>query len=84
VGRKRDANGLPMTLFRYYEKEAPLHFVHVYNGVTEPDGTRREFIIPCKNICGDAWDSLVGTYPVLTKELKDNPRKFEILKASIR
>lgn len=83
VDRKRDPNGLPMTLFRYFDRETALHFVHVYNGVTEADGTRREFIIPCKNICSDVWDSLVGTYPALTQELKNNPRKFEVLQASI-
>ncbi len=84
VSRRKDPSGQPMSLYRYDDKETLLHFVHVYNGEAETDGTRHDFIISCKNVCDDAWDSMVGTYPDLINELKDNPRKFEIIKASIR
>ena len=84
MGRRRDNSGMPMTLYRYDEKEAPIYFVHVFNGELEPDGTRREFLIGCKNLYDDPWDSMEATYPKMMKELKNNPRKFEIIKDSIR
>ncbi len=84
IGRRKDNSGMPMTLYRYDEKEAPVYFVHVLNGEKEPDGTRREFLINCKNVYDDPWDSMTATYPKMMKELKDNPRKFEIIKNSIR
>lgn len=84
IGRKKDACGQMMTLFRYDDPDGAVYFVHACNGELEPDGKRLEFIITCKNVCDDAWDSLMGTYPDIMKDLKNNPRKFEILKSRIR
>ena len=81
---KPDISGMPVSLYAFHDNEVTSHFVHVYNGTIEPDGTRHEFTINCKNIGNDAFASVMGTYPDLMERLKDNPRRLELLRAAVR
>ena len=81
---KDDISGLPVTLYAYNDNEVVQHFVHVYNGTIESDGTRHEFTINCKNIDNDAFESVMGTYPDIMALVKDHPNRMDMLRNAIR
>ena len=84
IDKKLDISGFPVTLYAYDDKGIKQHFVHVYNGTVEPDGTRHEFTINCKNINDDAFESVMGTYPDIMKLIEKHPRRMEMLRSAIR
>lgn len=84
LNKQTDITGLPVTLYAYNDGDITQHFVHVFNGTVEPDGTRHEFTITCKNIGNDAFESVFGTYPDLYEQLKGFPNRLEIMRKAIR
>ncbi len=67
---EKEVWGQPVKLFSKTIMDVTMHYVHVINGTVEPDGTRHEFIINCKNIDNDAQKSVYGTYPQLLDQIR--------------
>jgi len=84
VDQRDDISGLPVTLFAYYDGDISQHFVHVFNGTIEADGTRHEFTLNCKNINNNAFESVMGTYPDIMQILENHPNRMEILREAVR